>query len=126
MEIITDKERWDELEKSLIEIDDELLLISEQRNLIVDKNYHNWPSRSLTWKTDDMIERKLEIALDVNLKSFEIRGYAWYDDSNGQRFIKIMDIIHNVQPPLKSKFSNLILLNMGIINHIKKEEMKAV
>lgn len=125
MEIITDKNQWDKLEKPLIEIDDELSRIAEEKNLTIGKNHQNWPQRSLTWKTEDGLERKLEIVLEANLKTFLISGYSWYDDTEGQRFIKILNILKGIQIPLKTMLNDKLLLNIDLINNIKKEELKA-
>lgn len=124
---ITTKEQWDALEKPLAEIDDELLRIAEDRNLTVDKNYHNWPSRSLSWRTGDGLDRKLEISVGENGKFFQIYGYAWYDDANGQRFIKILNLKKGIQFPLTKAINDIVSPNIDLIDKIKKEELnKAV
>lgn len=121
---IKTKEQWDILEKPLIEIDDELMKIAKRTNSTIIKNYHEWPSRDLHWMNGDGMNRKLDIALEDSLNSFQVVGYAWRDNTDGQRFIKILHLKKKIQPPLRTILGEEIVKYIDLINKIKKEELK--
>lgn len=121
--IIKSKTRWERLEKPLCEIDELLLVYWKKEKISIDKNYHNWPSRSLIWKNSDGVNRKLEISLENNLKTFQVIGYAWYDNLEKHRFIKIITIRNKISPPLNSILREDIYNWINLINGIKKEDL---
>lgn len=120
---IKTKKQWDELEASFKELDDKILEISKRYKLTLRKNYHNWPSRSFGWVTDDGVNRKIELSLEGNLKTFKLFGYAWYDDSRGQRFIKILEIENEIHSPLDLVL-NKISYYIGLVENLKKEALE--
>ncbi len=81
------KEQWEQLEGLLQTIDDNLKSIAQSKNLNIEKNYHNWPSRSLHWESDG-INRKIEIYLEnERQKTYNTCLYSW-QDKNNIRYLK--------------------------------------
>jgi hypothetical protein len=115
--------RWAEVEQPLNEIDAVLLMLSQQKKVVFDKNYHNWPNRSLLWTTEDGLSRKIEISLKESMENYEVIGYASFDDSKGQRYIKMLRIKADICPPLISYVQTEIELDIERINEIKRADL---
>jgi len=117
--IIKTKKQWDNLERPLKEIDNLLLDLCNKEGLSFQKNYHNWPNRSLIWLTEDGVNRKLEIALNEKMEAFRCLGYAWYDDEFGKRKTKIIELEEDIHKPLQSLPSSKIIEYLRRIGDIK-------
>lgn len=122
MSIIT-KEQFNLLNKPLDAIDEYLTILAKDRNFDICKNYHSWPNRSLKWLTNDGVNRKIEISIEDNLKTFRIIGYAWYD-FRGERFAKITPFINSIQPPLQTTLEIIVPKYIDKLNAINKEDLK--
>lgn len=60
----SEREAWERLEAPLRRLDDRLDAFAAEHGLGVQRNYHNWPHRSLYWS--DELERAIEIALTTD------------------------------------------------------------
>ena len=76
-------EDWQRMEAPLLDIDDLLEKLAEERNLEVVRNYHNWPSRHLEWVTDG-IYRGVQILAADKPQAYHMGVVAW-EDKNDQR-----------------------------------------
>lgn len=107
------EKKWEALESPLPEIDAALELFSQSKNLNINKNYHNWPNRSLSWESQG-INRKIEIYLETgNPKTYNICLYSW-QDKDGNRYWKkeflkekatFSEILNNLQNLLKESYT---------------------
>lgn len=118
--------QWSELEKPLREIDSDLAWIADHTNAVVSKNYHSWPSRSLQWLTSDGINRKLEIALEENMTTYHIIGYAWYDIAPDVRYGEIVRMQNNIRSDSLLMHVDDILSYMRLLNDLGKEDLTVV
>lgn len=77
------KEQWNQLEAPLLEIDDNLKLFAQKRNLNISKNYHNCPNRRIKWGRN--ICKLIEISLkNKKQMTFSFSIYAWQDRQEGR------------------------------------------
>jgi len=120
---IKTKEQFNLLSKPLDAIDQYMTKLAEDRKYYFDRNYHNWPSRSLEWLANDGLIRKIEISLEDNLITFRIIGYVWYDLEK-KRFIKIILFVDSIQPPLKTTLETTVPQYIEELNAINKEDLK--
>ena len=79
------KEKWDYLAASLRAVDALVDEFAAGHQLRVERDYHNWPSRSLQWSSE--IERKVEISLDSSTerRTYSVGAVAWVDE-DGARY----------------------------------------
>ena len=109
------KEQWERLEAPLPTIDNNLRSFAHSKNLDIDKNYHNWPSRSLEWENKG-IKRKIQIYLEnQNQKTYNLWLCAYRDKDNTRywknEFLKknvlFSEISGNIEELLKKSFSTV-------------------
>lgn len=120
---IRTKEQFNRLNKPLDAIDEYLTILAKDRNFDIYKNYHSLPNRSLKWLTSDGVNRKIEISIENNLKTFRIIGYAWYD-FRGERFAKITPFINSIKPPLQTTLETIIPQYIDKLIAIHKKDLK--
>lgn len=85
-------ERWAELEAPLQAIDHVLEEFAVQHEMEITKNYHNWPSRTLSWGRP--VQRQLSFYLhDEDHQTFGFRLTAW-EDRGRERYWKV-EVVRN-------------------------------
>ena len=69
----------------LLMIDKRIKFYAEQNKMKLSKNYHDWPERSLIWKSKG-IEKRIQIYLDKDLNKFLVWGCAFRDTIFAKRY----------------------------------------
>ena len=60
-------EKWNEISAPLFKLDDDLESFAKKHDLMLSKNTHGWPDRSLTWNSEG-IRRLIQIYLEDEKK----------------------------------------------------------
>ena len=101
-------EDWERLESPFKEIDEEITRFANDRNMVVIKNYHNWPSRFIQWLRLD-IDRSIQILVaDGERLTFHVSLLAWKDNDGRRYFAHKRLKTHAEWHEIKNNLSSLL------------------
>ncbi len=118
------KEKWDRMESPLLELDPILEEYARNHNLKMEKNYHDWPSRDLSWSEKD-INRIIQIYLENEKELLFNLWIAASRDHEGKRYWKNVFIKRAVPiTEIKVNFAELLDIARATVNSWQRSDLE--
>ena len=116
---------WEKMDDPLIELEIKIIEFGNEKKLKYTKNYHNWPTRSLTWGL--FIKRRISISAAKDSESkYNFTITAWRDTFK-KRYIKYEYIKKDVDiVEIKIELPALLERSKKILDTWKKEDLELV
>jgi len=119
-------EKWDRMEAPLKRLDHLFETFAEKTGLEIEKNYHNWPSRSLRWESGRII-RKVDVFAQDNIDPrYVMAAVAWFDRGTA-RYIKQQQFFQSVHArSLRGQVSRKLKSAFDIASAWKADDLERI